>query len=454
MNSLTTTTLINTSNAISPIDGRYASKTAELQTYFSEYSLNKYRMYVEIKYLIALSNYKILTLDSKESVFLNSLYQDFSVEDNVVVKEIESVTNHDVKAIEYFIREKVSKLKNKTIENHIHFGLTSQDINSSANMLGIKNAVLNVIIPNIETIMRTICHLIEKWGRCPLLSMTHGQPASPTIFSKELLVFYERIIIQVNILEKIKYTTKFGGAVGNFNAHYVSYPDINWVDFANVFVKNLGLKRNKFTTQIDHYDNYSEIFDCVKRINVICIDMCQDMWLYISRNVLTQKINKEEVGSSAMPHKVNPINFENAEGNFLLANAMLELFSRKLPVSRLQRDLTDSTLIRNVGSAFSYTLIALKSLQTGLSKIDINRAQIKRELNNNYIVIAEAIQTKMKVLGIENSYEKIKEITRKRQHVTQLKIDLSKFINNLDISDTNKQKLLEITPFNYVGKFR
>jgi len=453
MNSLTNT-LINTSNAISPIDGRYASKTLELQTYFSEYSLNKYRVYIEIKYLIALANYKVLTITSKELIFLNSIYQNFSVEDNAIVKEIESITNHDVKSIEYYIREKVSTLKNKTIENHIHFGLTSQDINSSANMLGIKNAVLNVIIPNIEIIMRKICHLIEKWGRYPLLAMTHGQPASPTIFSKELLVFFERIIVQVNILEKIEYTTKFGGAVGNFNAHYVSYPDMNWVDFANAFVKSLGLKRNKYTTQIDHYDNYSEIFDCIKRINVICIDMCQDMWLYISRNVLTQKINKKEVGSSAMPHKVNPINFENAEGNFLLANALLELFSRKLPVSRLQRDLTDSTLLRNVGSAFSYTLIALKSLQTGLSKIDINRVQIKKELNNNHIVIAEAIQTKMKVLGIENSYEKMKEITRKRQHVTQLKEDLDTFINSLEISDNDKQKLLEITPFNYVGKFR
>lgn len=447
---------MNSLKAITPIDGRYRNKVSELEYFFSETSFNQYRIYIEIKYLIHLSKYNIINLDSEQKKVLNRIYHQFNIEEAKGLKKIEEITNHDVKAVEYYIREKLENidiLNNKKIINHVHFGLTSQDINSSSNVLAMKDAIIDVLIPNIKIILEHLDKLNIKWINIPLLSMTHGQPASPTLFSKELLVFYERIVNQLSLLENINYTTKFGGAVGNFNAHQISYPNINWIEFADDFIHSLGLQRNNYTTQIDHYDNYSQIFDCIRRINVIMIDLCQDMWLYISRNVIKQKINPNEIGSSAMPHKVNPINFENAEGNLLLSNAILELLSRKLPVSRLQRDLTDSTLLRNIGTAFAYTLIGYKSLQTGLKKIDVNEQQISKELDDNYLVIAEALQTKMKVLGIDNSYEKIKKITRTNAKINELKLEITKFINDLEISIEEKEKLLNLTPSNYTGIF-
>lgn len=436
--------------AISPIDGRYASKTNELNTYFSEFGLIKYRTYIECQYLIALENQNLIKINSVTKYILNTLMNNFSIDNAKEIKTIESTTNHDVKAVEYFLRNKINK-EQPEICNYIHFALTSQDINSSANMLSIKNSITDVIKPTIFNITKHLQNLVLEWQDITFLSMTHGQPASPSKLGKEFKVFLNRLDVQINELDKVNYTTKFGGAIGNFNAHKLSYPDIDWVAFADNFIESIGLIRNRYTTQIDHYDNYSIIFDILKRINVILIDLCQDIWLYISRNIIKQKIIKGEVGSSTMPHKVNPIDFENAEGNLYIANSLFEVFSRKLPVSRMQRDLTDSTILRNIGCAFGYSLIAYKSIIKGIKKIDANTDIIKEELYANYVIIAEGIQTKLKVFGIEDSYEKLKDITRNNLDIINLKENLINFIIGLDISNEQKQELLAITPENYYG---
>ena len=442
-------------NCISPIDGRYFKKTCDLSVYFSEFSFNKYRIFIEIEYLIALFQFNLFKENNKDVMyFLRSIYSNFNINECIKLKDIENITNHDVKSVEYYIKNKIKEKYGDTkISNFVHFGLTSQDINSSSNILMIKNSIKKVFIPSITEIIDNIKEKNINWEGKPLLAMTHGQPASPTFISKEIMVYHDRLQIQLNKLKNINYTTKFGGAVGNLNAHYFSIPNIDWSLFVDKFIDTIGLKRNNLTTQIDHYDNYGEIFDIIKRINVILIDLSQDIWLYISRNILKQKINKNEVGSSAMPHKINPINFENAEGNLLLGNSMLEFFSRKLPVSRLQRDLTDSTILRNVGTSFSYSLIGYLSIIEGLKKLEINEIQMKKELEENYMVIAEGIQTRMKVLGINNSYEKLKEITRINDN-KDIRTKLKDFINECHyFDDSEKDNLNKLTPFNYTGKY-
>lgn len=446
---------INNLECITPIDGRYYNKSKELSNYFSELSFNKYRILIEVEYLIHLFDLNLFDNKNENMVlFLRNIYLKFNLDECLKLKAIEKITNHDVKSVEYYIKNKIKEeYGDIDILNYVHFGLTSQDINSSSNILMIKNAVNNVIIPEITKILNNLSNKHIKWIDIPLLAMTHGQPASPTFVGKEFMVFHNRICNQLKKLTNLDYYTKFGGAVGNLNAHYFALPDINWIKFADNFINSLELKRNNLTTQIDNYDNYSEVFDIIKRINVILIDLCQDVWLYISRNILKQKIKANEVGSSAMPHKVNPINFENAEGNLLLANNLFEFFSRKLPVSRLQRDLTDSTILRNVGSAFSYTLIGLISIMEGLNKLEINKTQIEKELTDNYMVIAEGIQTKMKTLGIQDSYETLKEITRVNNN-ENIQIKLKDFINNnKKFIDKDKKLLLELTPLNYTGKY-
>ena len=437
--------------SISPIDGRYSKKTNELNVFFSEFALIKYRTYIECQYLFELDNIGIIQINSVCKYILNNLMTNFTLDYAKEIKNIETKTNHDVKAVEYFIRDKISK-EQPEICNYIHFALTSQDINSSANMLSIKDSINSVILPTIFNLTKLLQGIVIEWRDITFLSMTHGQPASPSKLGKEFQVFINRLDIQIKQLTEVSYTTKFGGAVGNFNAHIAAYPEIDWTSFAFKFIDRIGLERNTFTTQIDHYDNYSIIFDIFKRINVILIDMCQDIWLYISRNVIKQKIVKGEVGSSTMPHKVNPIDFENAEGNLYIANSMLEVFSRKLPVSRMQRDLTDSTILRNIGCAFGYSLIAYKSIIKGINKLDANTDIIRKELYANYVIIAEGIQTKLKVFGIDNSYEKIKDITRNNLDTESLRQNMIEFINSLELTHEQKQELLQITPENYFGK--
>lgn len=448
----------NSLTNISPIDGRYGSKTKQLNAYFSEYAFIRYRVLIEVEYLIALSKIEIVEdLTDDETQFLKKLYSKFTIEEAKTVKDIEKEINHDIKSIEYYLKKAIDdnqSLNDKGISNFVHFGLTSQDINSSANMIMIKSANQKVILPKINDILKNIKEKILSWSKTTILSRTHGQPASPTFLGKEFLVYYERLIIQSRKLNQINYTTKFGGAVGNFNAHHMALPNIDWIDFSNKFIKLLGLERNQYTTQIDHYDNYAEIFDNLKRINNIFIDLCQDIWTYISNNYFKLKLNTNEVGSSTMPHKVNPINFENAEGNFMLANSLLTFMSDKLPKSRLQRDLTDSTILRNVGSAYAYTLIGLTSLTEGLNKLEINKEVIDRDLENNYMVVAEGIQTRMKVLGIENAYEVMKEITRTGKSNDELKVEIKKLIDSLEIEPTEKKYLNTISPFNYTGIYK
>ena len=442
---------------ITPIDGRYSSKVKDLSCYFSEYSFIRYRILVEIEYLISLSKIDLLDeLLPNEVEYLKKIYKDFSVNDAENVKLIEGRTKHDVKSIEYYIKEKINEsqtLEEKGISIFVHFALTSQDVNSSANILMIKGAIQKVLLPEINIILKKLKELILDWSKIPILTRTHGQPSSPSFLGKEFLVFYERLVIQSRKLNSIKYYTKFGGAIGNFNAHHMALPNIDWIDFANKFINLLGLERNQYTTQVDHYDNYAEIFDSIHRINTIFIDMCQDIWTYISHNYFKLKIVNEEVGSSTMPHKVNPINFENAEGNFMLGNNLFQFFSRKLPISRLQRDLRESTVLRNLGVAFSYTLIGLQSFMEGLNKIDINREVIEKDLEDNFCVVTEGIQTRLKVLGIENSYETFKELARNHDK-KNLKENIKKLINSLDIDDSEKKYLNTITPFNYTGIYK
>lgn len=440
--------------AISPIDGRYRNKTRELTHYFSEFALIKYRVYIEIEYFIALCEIPLPAVKSidDESFFiqLRDIYESFSLKDAERVKEIEKTTNHDVKAVEYFIKEKFDKLDLGNYKEFIHFGLTSQDINNTAFPLMVKYAVEKEYLPKIKGIVSVLDGLSEEWSEIPMLAKTHGQPASPTILGKEIKVFVERIQAQLKQLNAIPYSAKFGGATGNFNAHHIAFPEINWMRFADNFVNNkLGLKRSQFTTQIEHYDNLASLFDCLKRINTILIDFCRDIWQYISMEYFKQKIIANEVGSSAMPHKVNPIDFENAEGNLGIANAIFEHLGAKLPISRLQRDLTDSTVLRNIGVPVAHTIISLQSIEKGLSKLVLNSPELERDLEDNWAVVAEAIQTVLRREGYPQPYEKLKELTRNNEKINEKSI--REFIANLDVSESIKEELMLISPHNYTG---
>ena len=445
--------LLTALNAISPIDGRYRSKTKILSSFFSEEALIKYRVWVEIEYFISLCELPLPQLKSfNPSLFeeLRSIYNHFSNEDALQIKEIENKTNHDVKAVEYFIKKEFDKLEIQNFKEFIHFGLTSQDINNTAIPLSIKNAIESIYLPKLEKIIDTLISMVNEYKNIPLLARTHGQPASPTRLGKEINVFVKRINTQKNILVKQPFGAKFSGATGNFNAHHVAYPEIDWKTFGKRFVENkLGLNYSFPTTQIEHYDSFAALCDSMKRINTILIDFNRDIWQYISMDYFKQKINKDEVGSSAMPHKVNPIDFENSEGNLGMANAIFDFFGTKLPISRLQRDLTDSTVLRNIGVPFGHTLIAFESILNGLSKIVVNTTKIEDDLNSNWAVIAEAIQTILRKEGYPNPYEALKELTRTNNTINREGIQ--KFIENLDVNDKIKSKLKAITPFNYTG---
>ena len=440
-------------DSISPIDGRYNSKTSELQQYFSESSLIKFRLHVEIEYFIALCNSSILQLNhfpSEKFNLLRKIYTDFSSDDAIRIKEIESITNHDVKAVEYFIKEKFDDLSLSEFNEFIHFGLTSQDINNTAVPYSIKKALEEVFYPELSDLIGLLEKQADKWKNISMLARTHGQAASPTRMGKEIMVFVERIKNQLSLLKQLPHTAKFGGATGNFNAHHVAFPEINWVDFANNFLSNsLNLNRQQTTTQIEHYDNLSAIMHNISRINTILIDYSRDIWTYISLDYFKQKINKNEVGSSAMPHKVNPIDFENAEGNLGIANSIFGFMSSKLPISRLQRDLTDSTVLRNIGVPIAHTLIAIKSLKKGINKLVINEEKIINDLENNWAVVAEAIQTILRREGYPNPYEALKELTRLNTKITSK--TLEDFINNLKIDEKIKKELRNISPSNYTG---
>ncbi|MVT11222.1 adenylosuccinate lyase [Chitinophaga tropicalis] len=436
--------------AISPLDGRYRRQLEELAPYFSEFALIRYRVLVEIEYFIALSEQKLFPLTKPQAASLRKIYQDFTVENAQLIKETEKVTNHDVKAVEYFVK---NELKGQGLEDRlewVHFGLTSQDVNNTATPLFWKEAVEHIYMPAISNLVLALKKMGKSWMKVPMLARTHGQPASPTILGKEILVFTERLEGQIKLLGDIPFAAKFGGATGNFNAHHVAFPKINWEKFGDKFVNNtLGLQRMKYTTQIEHYDNISAQFDTLKRINTILIDFSRDIWTYISLDYFKQKIKANEVGSSAMPHKVNPIDFENAEGNLGLANAIFEHLSAKLPVSRLQRDLTDSTVLRNVGVPFGHTVLALKSIQKGMEKLILNEAKLNEDLENNWAVVAEAIQTVLRRENYPQPYEALKALTRGGEQITQK--TMHKFIEGLKISAALKKELKAITPHNYTG---
>lgn len=439
--------------AISPIDGRYHNSTKDLSSYFSEAALIKFRVYVEIEYFISLCELPLPQLNNFEKKHFDSLravYQQFNDADAEAIKEIEKTTNHDVKAVEYFIKDKFSKLGLDEFKEFIHFGLTSQDINNTAIPHSFKEAVQKSYLPSLHELLIHLKERVKEWSKIPMLAHTHGQPASPTLLGKELQVFIERLEAQLTHLQSIPFSAKFGGATGNFNAHHVAYPEINWVDFANNFVNNrLGLNRSQFTTQIEHYDNFAAHCDALKRINNILIDLNRDMWAYISMNYFKQKIKAGEVGSSAMPHKVNPIDFENSEGNLGIANALFEHLAAKLPISRLQRDLTDSTVLRNIGVPVAHTLIALKSTLRGFNKLLLNESAIASDLEANWPVVAEAIQTILRREGYPNPYEALKDLTRTNQQINQN--TMAEFIDRLDVSDQVKNELKAITPSNYTG---
>jgi adenylosuccinate lyase len=439
--------------AITPIDGRYASKTSDLQEFFSESALIKFRVQVEIEYFIALCNSSIIQLkDFPKDKYTNlkDLYTSFNESDAQRIKDIESTTNHDVKAVEYFIKEKFDKLGLAKFKEFIHFGLTSQDINNTAVPYSIKEAVNKVYLPQLTKIIALLKDRAEQWNAIPLLARTHGQAASPTRMGKEIMVFVERIENQLSLLKTIPFSAKFGGATGNFNAHHVAFPEIDWKSFANDFTTDaLGLERQQTTTQIEHYDNLAALMDNISRINTILIDFSRDIWTYVSMDYFKQTIKKGEVGSSAMPHKVNPIDFENAEGNLGMANAVFGFLSSKLPISRLQRDLTDSTVLRNIGVPFAHTLIAFASLNKGIEKLIINKSAISADLENNWAVVAEAIQTILRREGYPNPYETLKELTRTNTKINAESI--ATFIDTLNVNDTIKAELKSITPSNYTG---
>ena len=439
-------------NAISPVDGRYSKQTEFLSNYFSEKALIKYRAKVEIEYFISLTEIGIKNLNKWDNKFndkIRNIYIEFHDEDALEVKEIEKTTNHDVKAVEYFIKRKFDEMKIGEFSEFIHFGLTSQDINNTSIPLSIKDFIPNYF-EKINLVLSEIDNKVEEYSDIPMLARTHGQPASPTRLGKEFKVFSVRIEEQLNVLKKIPHSCKFGGATGNFNAHHVTFPNINWVEFADNFIKNtFKLKRQKTTTQIEHYDNLSALMQNISRINTILIDFSKDIWTYIALDYFKQKIKDGEIGSSAMPHKVNPIDFENAEGNLSYANAIFEFLAKKLPISRLQRDLTDSTTTRNIGVPFAHSLIALSSLKNGINKLLINNIKIEEDLEKNWAVIAEAIQTILRREGFKNPYEKVKELTRTNSVINQEII--SNFINNLNINEHVKEELNNISPKNYTG---
>jgi adenylosuccinate lyase len=435
--------------AISPIDGRYDKHTNVFTDYFSEYALIKYRVLIEIKYLIALINEGIVQ-PKKENIIkeLEKICDNFSITDADDIKNIERQTNHDVKAVEYFLKNKISEIDSSIIE-YIHIGLTSQDINNTAIPLLWKDAIKNVYKPLLMDLITDLKLMSNTWINIPMLAKTHGQPASPTTLGKEILVFVERLESQIDLFNYIPYSCKFGGATGNFNALYVAYPHINWTQFANHFCYTLGLKRTKYTTQIEPYDNLAAQFDTLKRINTILIDFCRDFWQYISMDYFKQRIKENEVGSSAMPHKVNPIDFENAEGNLGIANSLYEHMSSKLPISRLQRDLTDSTVLRNIGVPMSHSYLSLLSIKKGISKLILNEVKLNEDLENNWSVVAEGIQTILRREGYTKPYEALKEFTRGKSNLS--KKDIIKFIDSLTISDEIKEELKLITPKNYIG---
>lgn len=445
--------MLNPLSAISPVDGRYRGKTKILSKFFSEEALIKYRIQVEIEYFISLCEIPLPQLKDFNSSFfedLRSIYKQFSEENAKEVKEIEKKTNHDVKAVEYFIKVEFDKLDLKKYKEFIHFGLTSQDINNTSIPLSIKEAIHQVYLPNLEDILVSLSNLSDKFKGIPMLSRTHGQAASPTLLGKEISVFSNRLEEQKYSLTQIRNAAKFSGAVGNFNAHFVAFPDIDWKKFSKNFVENtLGLDFSYPTTQVEHYDSIAALCDALKRINTILIDFNRDIWTYISLDYFKQDIKEGEIGSSAMPHKVNPIDFENAEGNLGIANAILSFFSNKLPVSRLQRDLTDSTVLRNIGVPFAHILVAFKSIVNGIEKLKINEKKIYSDLENNWSVVAEAIQTILRRENFSNPYELLKELTRSNNHIT--KNTIHKFLDTLDLNETLKKELKSITPFNYTG---
>lgn len=440
-------------NAISPVDGRYHATTQILSNFFSEFALIKYRVFVEIEYFIALCNLPLPQLNTFNKAFyteLKSIYINLSTDDALLIKEIEKTTNHDVKAVEYFIKQKFDDLGLSAYKEFIHFGLTSQDINNTAIPFSFKDGMMDVYYPELKNLITLIKALATEWQNVAMLAHTHGQPASPTRLGKELMVFVERLENQLELLKTIPYAAKFGGATGNFNAHFVAYADVNWQQFGNNFVNDtLGLKRSQFTTQIEHYDYFAAQFDGLKRINTIILDLNRDFWTYISMNYFKQKIKAGEIGSSAMPHKVNPIDFENSEGNIGIANALFEHLSAKLPVSRLQRDLTDSTVLRNIGVPLAHTLIALKSTIKGLNKLLLNQTAIETDLENNWAVVAEAIQTILRRENYPNPYEALKELTRTNQQIDAT--SMLNFINGLKTSESVKIELRKINPSNFTG---
>ena len=441
---------LNNLTAISPIDGRYRKQVNHLANYFSEFALIKYRVLVEIDYFLFLSTKKFFKLTSKQKQELKAIAENFNLEDAQKIKDIEAITNHDVKAVEYFIKEQFERIGIVALKEWVHFGLTSQDINNTAIPLSWKHCMELDYLPAIANLQQDLHQLASTWKSIPILARTHGQPASPTILGKEVMVFVERIANQIQLFSYIPYAAKFGGATGNFNAHHIAFPDKNWVKLANEFVDEyLGLQRMQFTTQIEHYDNLAAHCDAIKRINTILIDLCRDIWTYISMDYFKQKTKEGEVGSSAMPHKVNPIDFENAEGNLGIANTLLEHFSAKLPVSRLQRDLTDSTVLRNLGVPIAHTMLAIRSLNKGLGKLLLNEAKMHDDLENNWAVVAEAIQTVLRKENYPNPYEALKGLTRGKHSID--KEAIHNFINSLSVSDELKDNLKTITPSNYVG---
>lgn len=435
--------------AISAVDGRYRKQVQHLDEYFSEYGLMKYRVMVEVEYLLFLEKKKIFKLPGKATKHLQKLLEDFGPEDAQEIKQIEFTTNHDVKAVEYFLKNELEKCGGQAAKEWVHFGLTSQDINNTAIPLSWKHAIEYEYLPALLNLNTELKLLAEEWKDIPMLAHTHGQPASPTRLGKEIMVFVERIQNQIEQFIGIPFTGKFGGATGNFNAHHIAFPKTDWIKFGNDFVKHLGLTRQQFTTQIEHYDNLAAHFDCMKRINNILTDFCRDTWSYVSMEYFRQKTKKGEVGSSAMPHKVNPIDFENAEGNLGIANALFEFLSAKLPVSRLQRDLTDSTVLRNIGVPFAHTLIAFRSIEKGLGKLVINDAKIYEDLENNWAVVAEAIQTILRRENYPNPYEALKDLTRGNNKIDKKAIH--QFIDKLKIKEEVKKELKKITPHNYTG---
>ncbi|MDI3320767.1 adenylosuccinate lyase [Pinibacter soli] len=441
---------LTTLSAISPVDGRYRRQVQHLDEYFSEYALMKYRVIVEIEYFIFLADKKFFSLNAKTKNFLRQVAENFSIEDAQVIKETEKITNHDVKAVEYFIKSKLDEGGVENLKEWVHFGLTSQDVNNTSIPLSWKHAIEIEYLPAVLNLNNELKVLADSWKNISMLARTHGQPASPTRLGKEVMVFVERIQNQVEQVINVPFSAKFGGATGNFNAHHVAFEKKNWVVLGNDFVENrLGLQRQQFTTQIEHYDNLAAHFDAIKRINNILIDFCRDIWTYVSMDYFKQKVKKGEVGSSAMPHKVNPIDFENAEGNLGIANALFEHLAGKLPISRLQRDLTDSTVLRNIGVPFAHTIIAIKSIEKGLAKLVLNEQKLAADLDNNWAVVAEAIQTVLRRENYPKPYEALKDLTR--GNATINKQVMHKFIDGLKVTAEVKKELKKITPHNYTG---